>query len=149
MMPPVIRRQPQVVQPPATGGKPKVLVIDDDKGIRTLLDALLTRNGFDVTLAASGDEGYELFKKAPAGTFAVVLCDRKCDPIHEDRNQGDEVISGIKRIDPSQKVIMGATGASRLSIAEVVAIGADAYVDKPFQIKQLVEKITELTKTKV
>jgi CheY-like chemotaxis protein len=39
----------------------KILVIDDEEGIRNLLDTLLRRKGYDVVLAESGPTGLELF----------------------------------------------------------------------------------------
>jgi CheY-like chemotaxis protein len=41
----------------------KVLVIDDEQGIRSLLDTLLRRKGYDVVLAESGRKGLELFRR--------------------------------------------------------------------------------------
>ena len=41
----------------------KVLVIDDEQGIRSLLDTLLRRKGYDVVVAESGRKGLELFRR--------------------------------------------------------------------------------------
>lgn len=41
----------------------KILVIDDEQGIRNLLDTLLRRKGYDVLLAESGRKGLELFRR--------------------------------------------------------------------------------------
>jgi DNA-binding response OmpR family regulator len=41
----------------------KILVIDDEQGIRELLDALLRRKGYDVVLAEGGRKGLELFRR--------------------------------------------------------------------------------------
>ena len=41
----------------------KILVIDDEQAIRTLLDRLLTRTGYDVFLAETGQEGLEIFHR--------------------------------------------------------------------------------------
>ena len=39
----------------------KILVVDDEEGIRNLLDALLSRKGYDVVLAAGGRSGWNSF----------------------------------------------------------------------------------------
>ena len=49
----------------------KLLVIDDEPGIRELLDTLLSRKGYDVILADSGQKGLEVFCRAR--TDVVVL----------------------------------------------------------------------------
>jgi len=41
----------------------KILVIDDEQGIRDLLDTLLRRKGYDVVLAESGQKGLALFRR--------------------------------------------------------------------------------------
>ena len=41
----------------------KILVIDDEQGIRNLLDTLLSRKGYDVVLADNGRKGLELFRR--------------------------------------------------------------------------------------
>ena len=41
----------------------KILVIDDEPGIRDLLDTLLRRKGYDVVLAESGQKGLDLFRR--------------------------------------------------------------------------------------
>ena len=40
----------------------KILVIDDEPGVRDLLDTLLSRKGYDVVLADSGQKGLEIFR---------------------------------------------------------------------------------------
>ena len=42
----------------------KILVIDDDRGVRHLLEALLTHKGYYVLLAENGEKGLELFRQA-------------------------------------------------------------------------------------
>ena len=41
----------------------KILVIDDEQGIRDLLDTLLSRKGYDVLLAENGQKGLEIFRR--------------------------------------------------------------------------------------
>ena len=41
----------------------KILAIDDEQGIRDLLDTLLSRKGYDVVLAASGQKDLEIFRR--------------------------------------------------------------------------------------
>jgi DNA-binding response OmpR family regulator len=53
----------------------KILVIDDEPGIRDLLDTLLSGKGHDVILADTGEKGLEVFRRARPD---VVVLDLKC-----------------------------------------------------------------------
>lgn len=53
----------------------KILVIDDEQGIRDLLDTLLSRKGYEVVLAESGRTGLELVRRERPD---VVVLDSKC-----------------------------------------------------------------------
>ncbi|MEI6185427.1 MAG: response regulator, partial [Bacteroidota bacterium] len=53
---------------------PNILVIDDERSIRSVLKDILTNEGHTVQEAADGEEG---FAKLMAGNFDVVLCDIK------------------------------------------------------------------------
>ena len=50
----------------------KILIIDDEVNVALLLSKFLTRNGFDITTAATGSSGLEFLKN---GSFDLVLCD--------------------------------------------------------------------------
>ncbi|HSL05526.1 MAG TPA: hypothetical protein VK901_18525 [Nitrospiraceae bacterium] len=49
-----------------------VLVIDDEKGIRNLLDTLRSRKGYDVVLAESGQKGLTLFRRARPTSWCLI-----------------------------------------------------------------------------
>ncbi|TMQ27116.1 MAG: response regulator, partial [Nitrospirae bacterium] len=51
----------------------KVLVIDDEPGIRDLLDTLLRRKGYDVIVAESGQKGLECFRRARPDVIVLDL----------------------------------------------------------------------------
>ncbi|HSS29769.1 MAG TPA: response regulator [Nitrospiraceae bacterium] len=80
----------------------KVLVIDDEPGIRDLLDTLLSRKGYDVVLADSGQKGLEVFRRARAD---VVVLDLKMPGM-----DGLTVLQQIRHLYPTQPVII-LTGA--------------------------------------
>ncbi|HXC67604.1 MAG TPA: response regulator, partial [Nitrospiraceae bacterium] len=80
----------------------KVLVIDDEEGIRDLLDTLLTRKGYTVVLASGGRKGVELFRRERPD---VVVLDLKMPEM-----DGLAVLQHIRNLTPSQPVII-LTGA--------------------------------------
>ena len=68
----------------------KILVIDDEQGIRNLPDTLLSRKGYEVVLAESGQKGLELFRQARPD---VVRLGRKCPRYAGSWSYGRSVVS--------------------------------------------------------
>ncbi len=102
---------------------PKILVIDDEEGIRKLISAILTKEGYDVILAKDGYEGLDFYQK---DFFDLVITDVKMPGI-----DGIEVLKRMKEYDENAEVII-LTGHGNLSTA-ISAIKEDAYdfVPKP------------------
>lgn len=107
----------------------KIMVIDDEEGIRSLLDTLLTRKGYDVVLADGGRKGLELFRRERPD---VVVLDLKMPEM-----DGVAVLQQIRNLNPGQPVII-LTGAG-LSEAEerLRAFGVSEYVEKEFSLHRL------------
>jgi DNA-binding NtrC family response regulator len=107
----------------------KVLVIDDEEGIRSLLDALLSRKGYDVVLASSGRKGLELFCRERPNVVVLDLNMPEMD--------GVTVLKEIRRTDAEQPVII-LTGA-RTADAEqnVREPGFTEFVEKEFSLHRL------------
>ena len=107
----------------------KLLVIDDEEGIRNLLDTLLRRKGYDLVLADGGSNGLELFRRERPD---VVVLDLKMPEM-----DGMAVFQEIRKLNPDQPVII-LTGA-RLPEAEerFRACGVIDYVEKEFSLHRL------------
>lgn len=107
----------------------KVLVIDDEEGIRNLLDTLLTRKGYTVVLADGGRKGLELFRRERPD---VVVLDLKMPEI-----DGMAVLQQIRNLNPNQPVII-LTGAGLPQAEERLrACGVSEYVEKEFSLHRL------------
>src|SRR3954465_13616571 len=101
----------------------KILVVDDDNDMCLLLTRFLTRNGYTVASANSGQAATEWMKKNKPD---LVLCDFRLD----DRT-GVELLARIKDMHPGVSVII-ITGYSDVKDAvEVMKLGAYDYVTKP------------------
>ncbi len=100
----------------------KILVIDDESGIRTLLDRLLLRQGYEVVLAEDGWTGLELFcRESPD----VIILDLKMPGI-----DGFTTLEQVRRLNPQQRVII-LTGAGTPEIEQQVrALGVTEYIEK-------------------
>ena len=101
----------------------KILVVDDDIDICTLLSAFLTKKGFEVSKAHNAGGMMYLLKEKK---FSVVLCDFRLGDM-----DGLEALIEIKKIDPDVPVII-ITGYSDIKTAvTVIKSGAFDYVSKP------------------
>ena len=110
-----------------------VLVIDDERGPRESLRILL-KNDFNVVCADSVDWGLQLLKESQPD--AIVMDIRMPD------KTGIEGLREIRAIDPSVAVIM-LTGFGTLETAqEAIRLGADDYLKKPFDAREMQEIIT-------
>jgi DNA-binding NtrC family response regulator len=79
--------------------KEKVLIIEDDLALLDIYSQLLTKAGYDVSTASNGEDGFNIYKSNP--DFAMIILDMVLPGI-----QGDEVLSAIQKINPSQQVII-------------------------------------------
>ena len=104
--------------------KKRILIIDDDADMCTLLDRFLTKNGYEVDTAHSAKKGIEKFK---AGHFDIVLCDYRLG----DKKDGKDVLLEIKEHNPATIVLI-ITGYSDIKMAvDVIKAGAYDYIIKP------------------
>jgi DNA-binding NtrC family response regulator len=107
----------------------KILAIDDEPNIRTLIFNEFALEGFEVTPAETGEEGLQLFERQQ---FDLVLLDLKLPRI-----SGLETLRQIKRRSPRAAVIM-ITGYGDISTAvEAIKLGARDYITKPFKLEHL------------
>lgn len=106
-----------------------VLVVDDDLGTRKTLNILLGRNGYDVSLASSGEEALEIMKK---DNFDLVLTDLKMG-----QKSGIDVLQGVKECYPDTEVILLTAYGSIPSAVEAIKLGAFDYVTKPCRNERL------------
>jgi DNA-binding NtrC family response regulator len=117
----------------------KILVIDDEESIRSLLDTLLSRKGYDVVLASSGRKGLELFHRERPD---VVVLDLKMPEM-----DGLMVLKELRRIDSSQPVIV-LTGAGTPEVEQQVsALGVTEFIEKEFSLHRLGDALKRLLHT--
>lgn len=116
----------------------KILVLDDDEAIRALISTVLQRRGYQVLTAASASEGLQLIAEQQP---ELVLVDYQLP----DRD-GLSVLQEIKSCYPSCYVIM-VTGMGNEELAvELMKAGASEYLQKPFNTRQLPDRIDAVRK---
>jgi DNA-binding NtrC family response regulator len=114
----------------------KILVIDDEQGIRNLLDTLLRRKGYDVVLAESGRQGLELFRRERPD---VIVLDLKMPEM-----DGLTVLREIKNLDPGKPVIILTGAGTAEAERQVRALGVTEYVEKEFSLHLLGDSLKRL-----
>ena len=113
----------------------KILVVEDEPEIRTLLNNFLTHEGFEVSLAEDGVEAISMFAKTP---FDLVLLDIMIPKI-----DGFGVCEVIKKQSDAPVMFLSALNDDKSQIRGYDLM-ADDYVTKPFSMPILIRKINAL-----
>jgi len=114
----------------------KILIVDDEETLRTLVKYELENQGFDIHDVATGEAALEYLAKNRAD---VVILDIKMPEMG-----GLEVLQKIKQEDLARKVIM-LTGVGELKIArESLELGASDFMSKPFEMSNLLACINRV-----
>ena len=112
--------------------KQRILMIDDDMNISHLVRLYLEKEGFEVVEAARGDEGIAAFKhKAPA----LVLLDVMLPGM-----DGLQVLREIRKIGKTPVIMLTAKDETFDKVLGL-ELGADDYITKPFENKELVARV--------
>lgn len=119
----------------------KILVIDDEAQIRDLLNAQLSREGFEVQTSSNGREGLNIIEHDP--NFSCVITDVKMPEMN-----GIEFLRQSHAISPSIPVIVITGHATVLEAVEALKLGASALLEKPFDSKKIHDTIREILNLK-
>jgi len=106
-----------------------VLVIDDDNNMRWVIRRALTQAGYNVAMAASGEEGLELLAQEP---IDLVLLDLKMPGL-----DGLGVLRRFRQGSAEVPVILLTAYASVQTAVEAMKLGATDYLSKPFDVEAL------------
>ncbi len=110
-----------------------VLIVDDERSIRLSLRTILANFGFDIVEAARGEEALALVRTAQ---FDAVLLD-----INMQGMGGVEVCKMIRKVSPRLPIIMLTVQGSEDRKVEALDSGADDYITKPFQLRELTARL--------
>jgi DNA-binding response OmpR family regulator len=114
---------------------PRLLVVEDDDPIRTALRWALEDEGYDVAEAVSGEEAVAVVATAAPDLMVVDLMLGSMD--------GFEVIREVRR-DHDLPIIVVSARADTADIVTALEAGADDYVTKPFQVKEITARLRAL-----
>ena len=111
----------------------KILIIEDERRLRTNLKLLLTSEGYTVSTAADGEEGLAYLQQEP--------CDLVITDIMMGEVNGFQVMEYIAKHTPETLVIVMTGFASTESVVEALRKGAYDYIAKPFEIEMVLISI--------
>jgi two-component system KDP operon response regulator KdpE len=110
-----------------------VLIVDDERSIRLSLKTILGNFGFDIVEAARGEEALALVRTEP---FDAVLLDINMPGIG-----GIEVCRMMRKASPRLPIVMLTVQGSEDRKVEALNAGADDYITKPFQLRELTARL--------
>jgi DNA-binding response OmpR family regulator len=116
----------------------KILIADDEPNILISLEFLMKREGYEVHLARDGQEALDaLRRERPRLVLLDVMMPRKT---------GFEVCQEVRNDDElrSTLILMLTAKGRETDVVKGLALGADAYMTKPFSTRELVQKVREM-----
>jgi len=116
----------------------KILIADDEQNIVISLEFLMKREGFDVLVATDGEEAVARIRKdCPDLVLLDVMMPKKSGFEGCQEIKADPALSAVR-------ILMLTAKGRDTEVAKGLALGADAYMTKPFSTKELVEKVRSL-----
>ena len=116
----------------------KILLVDDDDGIRNSFKTILTRKGYEVDARSSGFEAVNCIKKS---NYDILLTDLKMPNMN-----GIELLKEARKLDPNLGVIIMTGYGEIASYLEAMDLGAVEYLNKPVKTADLEIILKKLSK---
>jgi two-component system cell cycle sensor histidine kinase/response regulator CckA len=119
-------------------GNEAILLVDDEKTTIKVEELMLRKLGYQVTPALGGKEAVELYKEKMVDFDLVAL-----DMIMPEMN-GKDTYDALKKINPAVKVLLVSGYSQNKQIDELMDQGCHGFIQKPFDIVQLSQKLREV-----
>ncbi|MCP5049600.1 MAG: response regulator [bacterium] len=115
-----------------------ILVVDDEKMVTDSIKQWLTRRGYTVLTAHSGEEGIRIYEENAHSIDLVVL-----DIVMPDIG-GGEAFDKMKAVNPDVKALLASGYSIDDQAYKIIERGCSGFIQKPFGVKELVGKIKEI-----
>ncbi len=115
-----------------SGGSTRILLVDDEQSVQTLLSYPLRKDGYHVTSALDGREALERFTE---GRFDLVILDLMLPKL-----DGVEVCRQLRRHSQVPIIMLTAKGTETDKVAGL-EVGADDYITKPFSMREFRSRV--------
>ncbi len=116
--------------------KKAVLFVDDEEMVLEVGSLMLQKLGYSVLTASEGQEAIEIFKN---NKVAIVILDMRMPGMN-----GYEIYHQLKKIEPKVKTLLASGYTGDHSEKGLISIGFDGFIQKPFDLKQLSDKIEDI-----
>lgn len=107
-----------------------MLIVDDDRDICQVISDIFTEEGHDVNIAYNGES---VLREIKRHRYKIMILDYKLSGI-----SGLGVLEKVRQIKPSMQVIMISAYGDALTKSMAKELGAYSFLDKPFNIEELV-----------
>lgn len=115
----------------------RILVVDDEDAVNTVLGELLRDAGYDVSFAMTCSTGIEQME---GGKFDLVIADKNLPD-----DSGMEIIRKARSMESGPEAVMITAYASLETAIEAMDLGARGYILKPFDdIKEVLQKVAKI-----
>ena len=116
----------------------KILIVDDEPNILISLEYLMKREGYQVLVARDGEQALSMIR---AERPALVLLD-----VMMPGRSGFEVCQSVRTDEAfaGMKIMLLTAKGRDTDVAQGMALGADAYMTKPFSTRELAARVREL-----
>ena len=119
-------------------GKETILLIDDEEMVINIAEELLKFLGYHVFMAQSGEEAIEIYKKQSDDIDIVIL-----DMVMPNMG-GGKTYDRLKKIDPDIKVLLSSGYSINGEADKILKRGCNGFIQKPFNISLLSQKIRKI-----
>jgi DNA-binding response OmpR family regulator len=118
---------------------PGILVIDDEPAILGMLNLALRVAGFSVLLANNGQEALDLYRQRHAEIGALLL------DVRMPGWDGPQTLTAIRAVNPAVRFCFMTGYSTDYSEQELLALGSPRVLTKPFNLKELISVLGNLT----
>ncbi len=122
----------------ALAKKATILVVDDEYNIRSMMKEIMEMSGLKVFTAGNGRDGVDIYQRYRKDIDLIIM--DMVMPIMDGRAAFNE----IRKINPKQKIFIISGYSQREDLEDMLDNGAVGFLRKPFQVKEIVEKVSEI-----
>jgi DNA-binding response OmpR family regulator len=110
-------------------GKKRILVVEDDEEMRSLLKDFFEEDGFEIDSVSNGSEAFRRIAREP---FDLIITDIRMPGL-----TGLDILPGIKKLQPKVSIIVITAFGSEEVRSKALERGATAYLEKPILFNKL------------
>jgi len=119
-----------------------IFIIDDEEVIRLTASEILSDFGYNTLVAKDGEEGIKIFKEK-FQRIDLVLLDMSMPKL-----SGKETYIELKKINPNLKVLLSSGFKEDERVKNLIDMGIDGFLQKPYMAEKLAEKVNEILESK-